>query len=86
MDLAICLGGDGTLLYMSTMFQRHVPPVLCFSLGTLGFLTPFQIADYPAALAKVVEGTLVQATAGWLYCWLGLGLGLYEFPLDQNVY
>ncbi len=40
-DLVVALGGDGTLLYVSSLFSRHVPPVVCFSMGSLGFLMPF---------------------------------------------
>src|SRR5690606_6310390 len=38
-DFVITLGGDGTVLYASWLFQRIVPPVLSFALGSLGFLT-----------------------------------------------
>ena len=44
-DFAVTLGGDGTVLYASWLFQRVVPPVLSFALGSLGFLTKF---DYDA--------------------------------------
>ncbi|KAI5917556.1 ATP-NAD kinase [Camillea tinctor] len=45
-DFVITLGGDGTVLYASWLFQRIVPPVLSFSLGSLGFLTKFDFMDY----------------------------------------
>lgn len=45
-DFIISLGGDGTVLYASWLFQRIVPPVLSFSLGSLGFLTKFDFSDY----------------------------------------
>lgn len=38
-DLVITLGGDGTVLYTSWIFQTIVPPVLSFGLGSLGFMT-----------------------------------------------
>ncbi|KAL8710044.1 MAG: hypothetical protein Q9220_005315 [cf. Caloplaca sp. 1 TL-2023] len=50
-DFAITLGGDGTLLYASWLFQRIVPPVLSFALGSLGFLTKFDYADYQDTLS-----------------------------------
>jgi NADH kinase len=41
-DLVITLGGDGTILHASSLFKTGVvPPVLSFSMGTLGFLLPF---------------------------------------------
>ena len=49
-DFVVCLGGDGTLLYASWLFQRIVPPVLSFSLGSLGFLTKFDFADFKGTL------------------------------------
>lgn len=54
-DLVITLGGDGTVLYASTLFQRVVPPVLSFSLGSLGFLTNFAFEDFASILTDVLE-------------------------------
>ncbi|KPP71066.1 NAD kinase-like [Scleropages formosus] len=55
-DLIICLGGDGTLLYASSLFQGSVPPVMAFHLGSLGFLMPFKFETYKTEVAKVFEG------------------------------
>ncbi|XP_048845892.1 NAD kinase b isoform X1 [Brienomyrus brachyistius] len=55
-DLIICLGGDGTLLYASSLFQGSVPPVMAFHLGSLGFLMPFRFESYKTEVAKVFEG------------------------------
>lgn len=49
-DFAVTLGGDGTLLYASWLFQRIVPPVLSFSLGSLGFLTKFDYSGFRETL------------------------------------
>jgi NAD+ kinase len=49
-DFVITLGGDGTVLYASWLFQRIVPPVLSFSLGSLGFLTKFDFEEYQSTL------------------------------------
>lgn len=46
------LGGDGTLLYASWLFQRIVPPVLSLSLGSLGFLTKFDYNDFRDTLTN----------------------------------
>ncbi|KAJ2083105.1 hypothetical protein H4R24_001080 [Coemansia sp. RSA 988] len=40
-DFVVTLGGDGTVLYTSWLFQTTVPPVIPFHLGSLGFLTVF---------------------------------------------
>ncbi|KAH7132340.1 ATP-NAD kinase-like domain-containing protein [Dendryphion nanum] len=53
-DLVLTLGGDGTVLFTSWLFQRIVPPILSFSLGSLGFLTNFEFAAYKEALNKIM--------------------------------
>ena len=41
-NLVVSCGGDGTLLRISSIFQKGpCPPVLPFSLGSLGFLSSF---------------------------------------------
>lgn len=42
-DFVITCGGDGTILHASSLFPGKVPPVVPFSMGTLGFLLPFRI-------------------------------------------
>ncbi|KAI0391803.1 ATP-NAD kinase [Xylariaceae sp. FL0594] len=61
-DLVCTLGGDGTVLYTSWLFQRVVPPVLSFSLGSLGFLTTFEFEKYKQHLNRVMgdEGMRVN--------------------------
>ncbi|EFR04637.1 hypothetical protein MGYG_07644 [Nannizzia gypsea CBS 118893] len=60
-DFVITLGGDGTVLYASWLFQRVVPPVLSFSLGSLGFLTKFDFDDYKETLKRAfTEGVTVS--------------------------
>lgn len=51
-DFVITLGGDGTVLYTSWLFQRIVPPVLSFSLGSLGFLTKFDFSQYQDTITR----------------------------------
>ncbi|KAF8739277.1 hypothetical protein AX14_010251 [Amanita brunnescens Koide BX004] len=56
-DLVVTLGGDGTILHASSLFSAGaVPPVLSFSMGTLGFLLPFHIDDFAKALESVFNG------------------------------
>ncbi|KAI5840520.1 ATP-NAD kinase-like domain-containing protein [Morchella snyderi] len=60
-DLVLTLGGDGTVLFTSWLFQRIVPPILSFSLGSLGFLTGFRFENYKEHLNKVLnEGMRVN--------------------------
>ncbi|KAJ1329502.1 NAD+ kinase [Microdochium nivale] len=49
-DFVLTLGGDGTVLYASWLFQRIVPPVLSFALGSLGFLTKFDFSEFEEIL------------------------------------
>ena len=53
-DLVLTLGGDGTVLFTSWLFQRIVPPILSFSLGSLGFLTNFEFASYKTHLDRLM--------------------------------
>jgi len=58
-DLIVCLGGDGTLLYLNSLFQSHkdgFPPIISFAAGSLGFLTPFDVRDYKPRLETVLKG------------------------------
>jgi NAD+ kinase len=55
-DFIVCLGGDGTLLYASSLFQQSVPPVMAFHLGSLGFLTPFEVDNFEQQITHVLEG------------------------------
>lgn len=53
-DLVLTLGGDGTVLFTSWLFQRVVPPVLSFCLGSLGFLTAFEFDRFKEHLTRVM--------------------------------
>ena len=50
-DFVITLGGDGTVLHASTLFQNVVPPIISFSLGSLGFLTNFEFERFRDVLS-----------------------------------
>ncbi|KAA8568043.1 hypothetical protein MFRU_041g00480 [Monilinia fructicola] len=74
-DFIVTLGGDGTVLYASWLFQRIVPPVLSFALGSLGFLTKFDFGDFEKQLTTAFrdgvtislrlrfEGTVMRSQA-----------------------
>ncbi|KAL1839202.1 hypothetical protein VTJ49DRAFT_1791 [Mycothermus thermophilus] len=76
-DFVITLGGDGTVLYASWLFQRIVPPVLSFALGSLGFLTKFDFEEYQKTLTHAFhdgvtvslrlrfEVTVMRSQAAW---------------------
>ena len=55
-DFVVCLGGDGTILHASSLFQRAIPPVISFSAGSLGFLTNHSLEHAEADLRAVIYG------------------------------
>lgn len=54
-DLLISIGGDGTILHAVSRFLSYVPPVLSFSMGTLGFLLPFDFSGFKSVLQLVLN-------------------------------
>ncbi|CAB4057638.1 ppnK [Lepeophtheirus salmonis] len=67
-DFIICLGGDGTLLYASSLFQKSVPPVMAFHLGSLGFLTPFEVQEFQEQISDVLKGNAALTLRSRLRC------------------
>ncbi|KAL1924198.1 uncharacterized protein VTP21DRAFT_7233 [Calcarisporiella thermophila] len=54
-DFIITLGGDGTVLYTSWLFQHIVPPVFPFNLGSLGFLTSFNFSHHREHITTAID-------------------------------
>ncbi|KAF4303307.1 hypothetical protein GTA08_BOTSDO08948 [Botryosphaeria dothidea] len=54
-DLITTLGGDGTILHAAGLYanSQRVPPILAFSMGTLGFLGEWKFAEYKRAFREV---------------------------------
>ena len=70
LDFAVTLGGDGTLLHLANMFSgdgdagsARPPPVVSFGMGTLGFLTPFDVVDYEEILGCLLKSNEVPMYA-----------------------
>ena len=53
-DFIVCLGGDGTMIFASSLFPFAIPPMVSFNLGSLGFLTPFSVKEYAATLERLL--------------------------------
>ncbi|CAO3638678.1 unnamed protein product [Cunninghamella echinulata] len=67
-DFIITLGGDGTVLFSSWLFQNYIPPVIPFHLGSLGFLTPFDFNHYDKYLTKALDNGVRINLRGRLTC------------------
>jgi NADH kinase len=79
-DLVTTMGGDGTILRAASLFSTHnsVPPILSFSMGTLGFLGEWKFEEYKRAWREcymsgcpvpvedlVAPHTRAASTVGW---------------------
>ncbi|KAI9276990.1 ATP-NAD kinase-like domain-containing protein [Phascolomyces articulosus] len=67
-DFIVTLGGDGTVLFTSWLFQAYVPPVIPFHLGSLGFLTPFDFENYDKYLSHAMQHGVRINLRGRLTC------------------
>ena len=57
-DLAVVLGGDGTMLRAARVVADHARPILGINLGSLGFLTGFTTAEAKPSIEKAIAGKL----------------------------
>jgi NAD+ kinase len=57
-DVMVALGGDGTFLHGAKLVADHDVPLLGLNLGSLGFLTPYALAEANAALVEAAENRL----------------------------
>ena len=79
-DLIVTFGGDGTILHASSLFaaSARVPPILSFSMGTLGFLGEWKFQEYKRAFREtymsgsktermdgLVDDTRADCKTGW---------------------
>lgn len=59
-DLAIAVGGDGTLLGVARFAAINNVPIVGVNLGTLGFLTDVTKAEMLTVIARVLDGEYTQ--------------------------
>ncbi len=57
-DLAVVLGGDGTMLRGARLVADHKKPILGINLGSLGFLTGFTTQEAKPSIEKAIAGRL----------------------------
>lgn len=59
-DLAIVLGGDGTMLSIARQLAPHDVPLIGVNLGRLGFLTDIPVARMEPTLAAMLDGQYTE--------------------------
>ncbi|MGD0415098.1 MAG: NAD(+)/NADH kinase [Terriglobales bacterium] len=67
-DLALVLGGDGTLLSAARAVAKAGTLILGVNLGTLGFMTEVPLADLYTALDAIEKGHYVVDSRSMLSC------------------
>ena len=55
-DLAVVVGGDGTMLGIARELARHDLPIVGINQGRLGFITDVPVGHYREALGSLVAG------------------------------
>lgn len=55
-DLAVVVGGDGTMLGIARQLARFDMPLIGINQGRLGFITDITVAEFAEALAPILDG------------------------------
>lgn len=84
-DLVVTLGGDGTVLWAASMFKGPVPPVVPFSLGSLGFMTPFHSEHYRECLESILRGPISITLRHRLLCHVIRDAAKNEYDTEESV-
>jgi NAD+ kinase len=67
-DLALVLGGDGTLLSAARAVAHRMLPIIAVNLGSLGFLTEVSLLDLYTTLEAVDHGQCPMEQRSMLHC------------------
>jgi NAD+ kinase len=65
-DLAVVVGGDGTMLGIARELARWKIPLVGINQGRLGFITDIAVGQYKEALAPMVAGDYEEETRSML--------------------
>ncbi len=65
-DLAVVVGGDGTMLGIARQLARHNLPLVGINQGRLGFITDIAMGQYKEALAPIVAGDFEEESRAML--------------------
>jgi NAD+ kinase len=55
-DIAVVVGGDGTMLGIARRLARHDTPLVGINQGRLGFITDVALGEFEGALAAILAG------------------------------
>ncbi|KAF9665642.1 hypothetical protein SADUNF_Sadunf16G0144200 [Salix dunnii] len=84
-DLVVTLGGDGTVLWAASMFKGPVPPIVPFSLGSLGFMTPFYSEQYQDCLDSILRGPISITLRHRLQCHVIRDAAKTEYETEEPI-
>lgn len=85
-DLAVVLGGDGTILNAARWLSSTGTPVLGVNLGKLGFLAEFSVSDLKAYWSDISVGKCRIVQRMTLQCeLLGAGANDFRHPAINDV-
>jgi len=56
-DIAVVVGGDGTMLGIARRLARHDTPLVGINQGRLGFITDIALGEYEGALGAILAGS-----------------------------
>jgi NAD+ kinase len=59
-DIAVVMGGDGTMLGIARELARHNLPLVGINQGRLGFITDIPLGQYPEVLPPIINGHYVE--------------------------
>ena len=55
-DIAVVVGGDGTMLGIARQLARHDTPLVGINQGRLGFITDIGLGEYESSLGAILAG------------------------------
>ncbi len=67
-DLAIVVGGDGTLLHVARLLADQGVPAIGINLGRLGFLTDISFSDLETGIGAILNGQYAIEKRTMLQC------------------
>ncbi len=67
-DIAIVVGGDGTLLHVARLLAEQGVPAIGINLGRLGFLTDISFSDLETGIGAILNGQYAIEKRTMLQC------------------